>query len=287
MADRRDRFDLARCSRSRRGHEPALMTLAAADRLRADGGEARRRAARGAAMAVRAEMGRLPLPRVQGRRGCRAAVEGRAAVQPLLSRDRRGDAGAAGAALRARRRARRSARRHAVVRRAADAHPSGGEPRAEARARTSGASTSCSTCSSTPMERRSSSAARRTARRARGIRAEGVRRRDRRFGCRRRRTRAPTWTAGSNRSAPSSTASIAKRRRSALPDRRARRGCRSSSRCARRIASSAAFATARSTTSSGRCCWASSTTMDCFITSASRRTSRGTIARHSPRSWKN
>ena len=244
MADRRHRFDLAPLlappARARANADDAP----AADRLRADGGEARRRAARGAAVAVRAEMGRVPLPRVQGRRRRRAAVEGRAAVQPLLSRDRRGDAGAAGAALRARRRDRRPARRHAVVRRAADAHPSGGEPRAEARARASGGLHRVRPARRQRRNAARRALARRTARRTRGIRANGV-----------RRPTGVSAVADDARARRRGPLVRIARHRARRRDREAAsicptapaigRACRSSSRCARRTASSAAFAMAR------------------------------------------
>ena len=71
----------------------------AADRiaLSADRGAARRRDPGRAGLAVRAEVGRLPLPRVPRRRRGRAAVEGGQAARALLPRGRRGARGAHGA----------------------------------------------------------------------------------------------------------------------------------------------------------------------------------------------
>ena len=104
-----------------------------------DGGPVGRRGAGRARVAIRAEVGRLPLPGVSRRRRDHAAIEIRQAADALFSRRGRGGAGAQGQALRARWRDRRAGRQGVLVRRAAAAHPSGGEPGQEARGGDAGA----------------------------------------------------------------------------------------------------------------------------------------------------
>ena len=82
-------------------------------------------------VAIRAEMGRLPLPRVSRRRHDRAAIEIRQAADALFPRPGRVGADARRRALRARRRDRRARWQGVLVRRAAAADSSGGQPRAE------------------------------------------------------------------------------------------------------------------------------------------------------------
>ena len=146
----------ARRARALRAGERAV-SLPIRAHYAADGGAAGRRAPGRRRVAVRAEVGRLPLPRVPRRRRGRAAVEGRAAARPLLPRDRRGA------------RARSTAKRFVldgeivipvggrlVVRRAAAAHPSRGEPRrASSRRSIPAHATSSSTCSWTSAGDRS------------------------------------------------------------------------------------------------------------------------------------
>ncbi len=103
----------------------------------ADGGRARLGASGGRRLAVRAEVGRLSRRARERRRRARALVAQRPAAAPLLPRAaaaRRVDA----AALGARRRDRDRARRRTRLRRDADAPPSGGEPRPQARRRDPG-----------------------------------------------------------------------------------------------------------------------------------------------------
>jgi hypothetical protein len=84
-------------------------------------------------MAVRAEVGRLPLPRLPGWRRSGAAVEGLPAAGPLLPGARGDDRVSGLRAVRARRRDRHSRGRPSLVRRPPDAHPPGGEPHPQAR----------------------------------------------------------------------------------------------------------------------------------------------------------
>src|SRR5436190_19546043 len=79
-------------------------------RLSRDGGEARPEPSRRAAVAIRAEVGWLPLPRIQGSLGRGAALEVGPTARSLLSGDRRRTARAQRPALRARRRAGRAGR---------------------------------------------------------------------------------------------------------------------------------------------------------------------------------
>ena len=119
----------SRCSRpaaasgSRRCCEPA-----AALPVPADGSRERAGAARGPRMAVRAQVGRLPLPRLPRRGDGSAAEQGRQAAGPVLPRRGRVARRARGRALRAGRRDRDPGGRPALVRRAAAAGPSRGEP---------------------------------------------------------------------------------------------------------------------------------------------------------------
>ena len=82
-----------------------------------------------AGVAVRAQVGRLPLPRVPRRRRGRAAVQSGPAARPLLPGGGERAARAARLRVRARRRDRGAGGRAALVRRPAAAHPSRGEPR--------------------------------------------------------------------------------------------------------------------------------------------------------------
>ena len=79
-------------------------------------------------LAVRAQVGRLPLPRLPRRRPDRAPVEDRPAAGPLLPGGGRAPARAARPPLRARRRDRHPAGRPPVLRRSPPAHPPGREP---------------------------------------------------------------------------------------------------------------------------------------------------------------
>ena len=244
-------------------------------RLRADGGEARRRAARRAAMAVRAEMGRLSLPRVQGRRATSTCGRRRGSRSTAIF-------------PRSSRRCRRCRRRVACST-ARSSCPSGGalsfdellmriHPAASRVQKLARASIRrCSSCSiswSTCVARRWSScrspsaapALEQFAARAFGASAP-------RCGCRRRRDAPQRRRAGSPRSAASSTASIAKRSR--LPYRSGDApACRKSSGCARPTASSAAFATDPQAAIVGSLLLGLYDDEACSITSASRRTSR-------------
>ena len=79
-------------------------------------------------LAVRAQVGRLPLPRLPRRRPDRAAVEERPAAGPLLPGGGRAPARAARPLLRPRRRDRHPAGRPPVLRRSPPADPPGREP---------------------------------------------------------------------------------------------------------------------------------------------------------------
>ncbi len=100
---------------------------------RADAGEGERRPARGRRLAVRAQVGRLPRARVQGRRRGLHAEPRPQAARPLLPRARGPAPRAAARALRARRRGRDRPRRRARLRGAAAADPPGGVAREDAR----------------------------------------------------------------------------------------------------------------------------------------------------------
>ena len=104
----------------------------AATAAQADAGQAGAHDPRGRRLAVRAEVGRLPLRRVPRRRRHRAGQPQRAAVHPLLPRAARSAPRLAPRALRRRRRDRR--RRpggpRSRLRRPAAAHPPGRVPRA-------------------------------------------------------------------------------------------------------------------------------------------------------------
>ncbi len=106
----------------------ACCEPAARAALRADGGAARGRDPERPGLAVRAQVGRVPLPRLPRRRPHRAAVEERPAAGPLLPGGGRAPARAARPRLRARRRDRHPARRPPVLRRPPPAHPPGREP---------------------------------------------------------------------------------------------------------------------------------------------------------------
>ena len=108
---------------------------------------ARRRAPVGDELAVRAQVGRLPLPRLPRRRHGRTSVQGGQAARRATSpRWSSRCAALARQALRARRRDRHAGGRRALVRRAAAAHPPGGEPRARSWPRSIPRRSSCSTC---------------------------------------------------------------------------------------------------------------------------------------------
>ena len=107
------------------------MTLPIMPPLVADAGQGGDRDPERRRMALRAEVGRLPLHRLPRRRHDRAGQPQRAAVHPLLPRAARAAAGVAAPALRRRRRDRRAGHRRsrARLRRAAAAHPPGRVPR--------------------------------------------------------------------------------------------------------------------------------------------------------------
>ena len=81
---------------------------------------------------LRAQVGRVPVHRVPGRRRGGADQPQHQAADPLLPRARRRDQGAAARAVRPGRRGLRRGRRQAGVRGAAGAHPPGQEPRGHA-----------------------------------------------------------------------------------------------------------------------------------------------------------
>ena len=90
----------------------------------------------GRRLAVRAQVGRLPLPRLPRRRPGRAPVEGRPAAGPLLPGGGRGLRALPARSLRPRRGDRDPGGRPPVLRRAAPAHPPRGEPDRAAAAET-------------------------------------------------------------------------------------------------------------------------------------------------------
>src|SRR4029453_18276877 len=92
--------------------------------LSADGGALGRGRSGRSRMAVRAQVGRLPLPRLPRRERGRAPVEGRRAARPVLPRDGRDGPGGRRAPLRARRGAGDPERGIALLRRPPPADPS-------------------------------------------------------------------------------------------------------------------------------------------------------------------
>src|SRR5687767_1719698 len=103
-------------------HEPSDQTA-----VYADGGTDGRRDTFRGRLALRAEVGRVPLPRVPGRQLRKAAVEVGAAAGAVLPRAGRRPVERSGEEVRPRRRDYRSGRRCPVVRRSASENSSGRE----------------------------------------------------------------------------------------------------------------------------------------------------------------
>ena len=99
LADPQGRFDLAPLLAAAPNGNPTTMTLPLATDYPPMEAKLVDAIPRRAAVAVRAEVGRLSLPRVPRRRRRRAAVEGGPAARALLSGGRRGGAVAAGEAF--------------------------------------------------------------------------------------------------------------------------------------------------------------------------------------------
>ena len=241
----------------------------------------------GRRLAIRAQVGRLPLPRVPGRRrrstcARRPASRSTATFPEIVDARAR----AAGAAF---------VLDGEIVVPVGDVlsfdelllriHPAASRV-AKLAARASRRSSSCSTCSSTragrslvdqPLARPAAKRSRASCARIRGsVRAPPV-------ACDRRGARPRSSGCGAGRR-PRRHRGQARRLR--LPLRRAHRHAEVQAPCARPIASSAAFATrAKTARSSARCCSASTTTRASSTTSASRRHSarraRGADARGS------
>ncbi len=109
---------------SKSGHD-----FSAPPALRPNGSAVGRHHSDRRSMALRAEMGRFPLPRLPRRQESRAAVQIRPLDDALLSGIGRGARGLAADEVRARRRDRGASWRCIFVRCAAATHPSRGEPR--------------------------------------------------------------------------------------------------------------------------------------------------------------
>ena len=222
----------------------------------------------GRRLAVRAEVGRVSLPRVSRRRCRRAARPSRASRSARYFPEMiDGAARARRRPLRARRRAGDPARRDALVRCPADAAAPGGKPHPQARRARPRRSACCSTAwRRRQMARRT--AAGRAARRARGIlRRHGRRPRLLLSPCTRdrRARRSAGWPTGRRR---------ARRRRRQAPRRAYAAGRAGDAEGqARRTADCVVggFRYGTDSRRSARCCSASTTTRACSIMSASPR----------------